>query len=484
MRLYWLALCAALSWTVAPASGPPVSDPVADLFEPRPSLPPGVREQPLGPLRLPDAALSGTNSGTGVIRLGPPARAAAPRRPPFPLNTGDRVLLLGDAVLEAEARHGYLETRLQVQHPTNAFVVRNLSGSPHNRLRESDPSGAAQDGGWLTNLLTEIRAVRPNVIFLSYGTAPGLTGIGSLAAFSNVYSRVIEGLVALDTNDPPRLVVCSPLSYEPVAGETLTEVTNRNQVLLEFADTAWQISTNHQSEFVDFFLFSRNEILPAQRQREPVGDGKAAPPWTTDRVTPTPYGLWRLAYALERGLRWPSTNWRFGLMADGTWREGGFGAKIASHRRTDDFVQVNFTEERLPMPNPAEDADVTAESRPQCYIQIRSLKDGMYDLRVDGVSVLQGTHQDWNRYEIITRGPSWTQAGTLRQAIVAKNALWLEAWQPQRELSAATADAADSTLAQREADIARLKRPVARVYQIVRTGEVPDESSSGKALER
>jgi hypothetical protein len=124
-----------------------------------------------------------------------------------------------------------------------------------------------------------------------------VTGIGSLAAFSNVYARVIEGLlVALDTNAPPRLVVCSPLSYEPAEGETLTEVTNRNQVLLQFADTAWQISTNHQTEFVDFFLFSRNEILPALRQREQGGGGKPTPSWTTDRVTPRRMGR-RLAYA-------------------------------------------------------------------------------------------------------------------------------------------------------------------------------------------
>lgn len=459
---------------VGSAFGQRVVDPVADLFEPYPALPPGVREQPIGPLRLPDAALGGTNAG--AIRMAPRGRPAPPPRPPFPLKDGDRILLLGDGVFEAEAHQGYLETRLQIQHPTNAFLVRNLSGSAHNRLRESDPAVAEKDLEWLTNLVEEVRAVRPDVTFLSYGTAPALGGMSNLVAFSNVYSRLIEGLVTLDTVNTSRVVVCSPLSYEPAAGETLTDLTNRNQVLIEFADTAWQIATRRQLEFVDFFLFSRNDLVAAARER--AEGARPKPPLTQGAATPTAYGLWRLCFALERGLRWPSANWRFGLQADGSWREGGFGARIASHVRRDDFVQVNFTEDRLPVPNPQEDVDLLAEFMPACYIQVRALKDGLYELRVDGTPVLRGTHLDWHRYEVIRNGPSWSQSESLRKAIVAKNARWLEAWQSRAETTPADAEAADAAVVEQEAGIAQLKRPVARVYQLVRVGEAPKDAEA------
>ena len=94
---------------------------------------------------------------------------------------------------------------------------------------------------------------------------------------------------------------------------------------------------------------------------------------------------------------------------------------------------------------------------------------------MDGVSVLQGTHLDWHRYEVITRGPSWDQAETLRQAIVAKNAVGEKVWQARRMDATAAAEATDAAVAQLEADLARLKRPVPRVYEIVRTGEAAVE---------
>ncbi len=444
-------------------------DPVADLFEARPPLPAGVREQPVGPLRLPDAAVEGAN---GVVRLSP-QRASPPRRPPFSLHSGDRVLFLGDGVFEAEARHGYLETRLQTEGPTNRLVIRNLSASIHNRLRDADPGPASRDLRWLTNLLEEVRAVRPDVVFLSYGTAPALRGMEQLATFSNVYARAIQGVVDASNQPDFRVVVCSPLSYEPKRGETLADVTNRNQVLLQFADTAWQISTNHKAEFVDFHLFSRNDILSALRQGEE--GGATRPGFTVDQATPTAFGLRRLAFALERGLRWTSSNWRFGLMADGQWRDGGFGAAIASSQRTDSYVRVGFTEEQLPLPNPVEPIDLAAEVQPQCYIQVRSLKSGMYDLRVDGKSVLSGSHQDWHRYEIITRGPSWDQAERLRQAIVEKNELWGRVRKAAGGTPSEAVSAADAAVLELETGIASLKRPVPRVYELVRTGDAPAE---------
>ena len=47
----------------------------------------------------------------------------------FEIKDGDRVLLLGDALLERENTYGYLETRMHEQFPDRSFIVRNLSWS-------------------------------------------------------------------------------------------------------------------------------------------------------------------------------------------------------------------------------------------------------------------------------------------------------------------------------------------------------------------
>jgi hypothetical protein len=379
---------------------------------------------------------------------------------------------LGDALFAAEAEHGYLETRIQAQYPDQRLDFRNLSGSPHNRLRDPDPRPAEADPGWLSRLLAEVRASEPGVVWLSYGTAAAWLGAEVRPAFSNVYARVLEGVLATNPDHPPRVVMVSPLSYEPPPGGSLADATHRNAEALYFADTAWQLSTNQAVEFVDFFRFSQHEVQ-ASFARGEAGE-RAGPRLTQDSVRPTAYGLRRLAFALERGLRWPSTNWRFGLMGDGQWRGGGFGARIHSHAREDDHVVVVFTEERLPLPNPLPDFDLAPEDEPHRYIQLPQLREGKYVLRVDEQPVLQSTHLDWARYEIIARGPSWDQAERLRQAVVKKHARLARLASSATD-SAADAVAADPELAELEATIAELKRPVQRRYEVIRTGDLPPE---------
>lgn len=465
MRWYpWLLLLICVLGS-RPVHGQTVTDPVADLFTPRPPPPRGMPEQPVGPLRLPQHAPASPAPGGRPVHRPPP-------RPPFEFRPGERVVWLGDALFEAEAEHGYLETRIQAQYPDRRLTFRNLSTSPHNRLRDPDPRPAEASAEWLTHLLAEVRASGPGVVLLSYGTAAAWWGDEARPAFSNVYARVLDGVLAIDPENRPRIVMMSPLSYEPPPGDGLAEVTNRNAQALHFADTAWQISTNRGVEFVDFFLFSQRDVMASfanGKEGRPSG-----PRLTEDSVRPTAYGLRRLAFALERGLRWPSTNWRFGLMGDGQWREGGFGAQIHSHSRQDDHVVVVFTEERLPLPSPLPDFDLTAEDEPHRYIQLPRLNEGRYVLRVDGEPILRSTHLDWARYEIIARGPSWEQAERLRQAVVRKNARLARLTSPSADASPDVITT-DPELAELEAAIAELKRPVPRRYEVVRTGDLPPE---------
>ena len=462
MRRFHFALTFA-AWLGATAlQAQPVTDPVADLFIPRPPVPPGVAGQP-AVLRPPEAPAGGFTLPAG-------ARPAAPRRPIFALKPGERVLFLGDAVLAAEADHGYFETRLQSHDPTNRFTFRNLSRSPHNRLRDADPAVAARSFGWLEPLLSEVRALDPTVVVVSYGTGPALRGPEAMPAFTNVYQRFLEGLLSVNTGAPPRLLLLSPLSFEPQGAGTLADVTNRNAGILQFAQAAWVLSTNHNADFVDLFGMSRADVLAALRT---AGEAKPRPALTEDGQRPTAFGARRLGFAFDRSLRWPAGNWRFGLMADGSWRDGGFGARIRSQDRSDTQAKVVFTEERLPVPNPPVDLKLEAESQPQCFIQVRGLKEGLYELRVDGKPVLTGTHAEWDRYEIICRGPSWDQAEELRQAIVKKNAAWFDWWKTQPGASQQRAAASPPEVAEIEARIARLKQPVERTYEVVRIGDAP-----------
>jgi hypothetical protein len=291
---------------------------------------------------------------------------------------------------------------------------------------------------------------------------------------------VLDALTSLQPDSPPRLVLLSPLSFEPPLGGTIADVTNRNAMVVAYAEAVWRMATNRNTEFVDLFGLSRSDVLAGLRAAE---TGKETPRLTEDGLHLTPYGSRRLVFALDRALRWPGNNWRFGLMSDGQWRSGGFGAQIHAQERRDDYAKIVFTEERLPTPNLVSALDPLQENKPQYYMQVRGLKSGQYDLRVDRKKNLSATHEDWERFRIISHGPSWDQAEELRQLIVKKNQLW-QAWmEKQRQaVGAGKSIAPDPQIAELEAKIAQFKRPVQRTYELVRTGDAPAPTNAVSQL--
>jgi len=98
------------------------------------------------------------------------ARAA---EPPFELLAGDRVLFLGDVLLEREGTYGYLETRMHEQFADRSFTVRNLSFAGDTPLGVSRASFDPPAKGW-ERLREQLDLVQPTVVFLGYGMAASL----------------------------------------------------------------------------------------------------------------------------------------------------------------------------------------------------------------------------------------------------------------------------------------------------------------------
>jgi putative membrane-bound dehydrogenase-like protein len=92
---------------------------------------------------------------------------------PFEIKDGDRVLFLGDTLLEREGTYGYLETRLHEQFPDRKFTVRNLAFSADTPLGWSRASFDPAAKGF-ERLKEQIATVNPTVVFLGYGMAASL----------------------------------------------------------------------------------------------------------------------------------------------------------------------------------------------------------------------------------------------------------------------------------------------------------------------
>ncbi len=95
---------------------------------------------------------------------------------PFEIKDGDRVLFLGDTLLEREGTYGYLEMRMQERFADRHFTVRNLAFSADTPLGWSRASFDPVDKGF-DRLKEQIDLVKPTVVFLGYGMAASLQEI-------------------------------------------------------------------------------------------------------------------------------------------------------------------------------------------------------------------------------------------------------------------------------------------------------------------
>jgi putative heme-binding domain-containing protein len=104
-----------------------------------------------------------------VLAAVAPAKSAEP----FEIKDGDRVLFLGDTLLEREGTYGYLETRMAEQFPDRKFTVRNLAFSADTPLGWSRASFDPPAKGF-ERLKEQLALVQPTVVFLGYGMAASL----------------------------------------------------------------------------------------------------------------------------------------------------------------------------------------------------------------------------------------------------------------------------------------------------------------------
>lgn len=431
----------------------------ADLLNPL-SVAPAAPATPV-PLRPP----------AGAITL--PGRAPVLSRPAFDWKAGDRVVLLGDSVLARDAELGFLETRFIIQNPDREFQVRNFSWLTNHPLAGTQ---AVPGDEWLAAVKQEVARSKPTVIGVAFGNDLSESSDATVATFRTNLGRLLDALTDGPAETRPRLMLFSPVGrLKPAEGDSAA--AEAIQVREKLAEVVGTLATNRNAEFVDLFSW----VQPSAEFLKRVSEGgkKSFPSLFDGQQRLTAYGYYRAVLAAERNLRWRSSNWRFGYMSDNTFREGGFGTKILEHRRTGQSIWVKQIEDLLPMPNPEGFVDREANTRPQCYIQVRNLDSGSYALRVDGEEVQRAPDYEWGRFQIISDGPSWKQADTLRKLIVEKNALLAKRWVPGGEARTAAKTQSDLTpfndpaLMEVDRKIAATRKPVARVYEVVRVGDAP-----------
>ena len=119
--------------------------------------------------------------------------ATPPPDPGFELKDGDRVVFVGDALIERDASHGYLETLLTARYPERQISFRNLGWSGDTVYGHARAGfGTPADG--FKQLEGHILSMKPTVIFVGYGMTDSFDGEAGLSRFVEGLDRLLDVL--------------------------------------------------------------------------------------------------------------------------------------------------------------------------------------------------------------------------------------------------------------------------------------------------
>ena len=153
-----------------------------------------------------------------LLLLVPTLPAASPKPPPeprFQFQDGDRVVLIGNTLVERAQRFGYLETALLARLAPLKLTFRNLGWSGDTVFAESrgifdNPAKGYQ------RLLQHVARLKPTVLILGYGSNESFDGPKGLPRFLEQYRKLIADLKS--RSEPSARVVILTLPPQQLPG--------------------------------------------------------------------------------------------------------------------------------------------------------------------------------------------------------------------------------------------------------------------------
>jgi putative heme-binding domain-containing protein len=216
--------------------------------------------------------------------------AFAAANPSFEFRDGDRVVLIGDTLIEREGAYGYIEQRLTTQFPERNVQFRNLGWSgdtPQGTARASFDFD--KPGKGFEKLKEAVTAAQPTVVIVGYGMASSLENPPATPAqFKSDALQLMEAIGSVTTNGPVRFILLSPIRHEEF-GMDAREIAKQNETLSLYTKALGEIAYSRKCSFVSLF----------------DGLGKSNRALTDNGIHLNSFGYQRAAEAIAQQLGWP-----------------------------------------------------------------------------------------------------------------------------------------------------------------------------------
>jgi lysophospholipase L1-like esterase len=374
---------------------------------------------------------------------------------PLQLLDGDRVVFLGDTLIERASRDDVWEAMLTARHPERQITFRNLGWSADTPGGDARSGFGTPEDGY-QQLKAHVQEARPTVIFICYGSASSFDGEPGLERFAAGLQRLIDDLAVTKAE----LVLVSPLRHEHLP-KPLPDPATHNRELERYTRRIQQVATERKLPFVDLLdgVISTSMVPPSQSL-------------TDNGLHLRSRGYRKLAQVFQERLGWTVPRPEVDLTASGkVLRQAAL--RIENPRPlAAGGLEFDLRLDRLPSPG--------TEGESGFQLRVDGLSAGTWKLVGDGTTWASATAEMWRAGVAVTQSVEANQFEALRKAIVEKNQLYFHRWRPQNETylfgfrkheqgnNAREVPMFDPLVEEQEALIAKLRVPQLVHYRLVK----------------
>lgn len=337
----------------------------------------------------------------------------------------ERIVLVGDALIEREQRYGYLETALLSRFPGSKLRFRNL-GWNADTLEGLSRSYFDPPAKGTERLFEEIAKQKPTMLFVGYGMAESLMAPGGAADFHLRLGMFLDKAVG---GTATSAYLIAPIQHEDL-GPPFPDPTAHRRSLAAYTSAIGQLATERHYPFIDLFT----------RMSRVADHSSNAEPWTINGIHLSQVGYWRLALLMEEGLgleQQPIVHESHDLKGSFNWRN----SKPSNRRRElvkfDDGKEVyrlEFDQTDTRLPTPITGVPWSLRGNPQVnglFLRVTDLPAGNYTLTIDEQKIATASAEEWGVGLTLENTPQHQQVEELRKEVVRKNRLFFERYRPQ-----------------------------------------------------
>jgi lysophospholipase L1-like esterase len=385
-------------------------------------------------------------------------RAEEPTR--FEWKDGDRVVLIGDTLIERDQKYGYLEALITADNSSRSITFRNLGWSGDSVRGLSRARFGPPAEGW-QHLIDHVTALKPTVLIVGYGMADSFDGEAGLPRFVSGLNELLDALKPTKA----RLILLSPIAHEDL-GRPLPDPARHNASLASYSRAIRDVAVARKARFID--LFAQTTSLYQSRQMNlPRVNGFL----TDDGLHLTDAGSRVVARAVAADLGVNITTPVVQVGIDKGHPSQLRGTRVSEFEWSGTGCRFRLRDDLLPFP---------AISEGSRRFVIGGLEPGRYALKVDGRPVARADAKGWETGQTIAAGPEFDQWKSLLETINRKNELYFYRWRPQNETylfgfrkheqgnNAREIPLFDPLVEEQEKAIARLKTPAEHAYELTR----------------